>query len=264
MRSIRRLVLVLSITSALAPSACAVPVGESSAAVAPIARELHVLEAELPVTLVAPMQVIVDPTAEASNTEYVIAPNGAGGGIGEAIYAVEITDGGTYRLWGRFLAPTGGDNSVWLSVDGATEVLWSVSHGPAWTWNPLRDNGSAVIDLSLAPGPHTIRVRNREDGTALDKLLLIRDTSYVPFGSAGDAENVYVASYEAEAGTLTPPFTTGVDVYASGATYAHVPNGDPETSSSNNAGTAGAITLTVNVPRAGRTISGATSKRRSA
>jgi hypothetical protein len=229
-----------------APSAAKGAAQQSQAALAAYVREQHVLEAELPVGLVAPMQVALD--ASASNGEYLHVPNG-GGVNGEATFSVQIRTAGVYRLWGRFLAPNGGDDSVFLQVDAGANIAWHVTRGASFTWSVLR-NETTTVDLTLAAGLHTIRVGQREDGTGIDKLLLTADASYVPLGSAGDAENLFVQALEAEASAFTAPFETAADAYASGGFVLHV----PDTGRPNNAdtsGAAGVATFAFTVPHPG-------------
>ena len=55
--------------------------------------------------------------------------------------------------------------------------------GNQWHWDKVNDY--EILDpvpFSLTPGVHTIKVKLREDGTKLDKMLLTNDINFVPRG----------------------------------------------------------------------------------
>jgi hypothetical protein len=74
------------------------------------------------------------------------------------------------------MAPSGNDDSFFVQLDTAAYVLWSTPlSGPnVWGWGQI--GGRAT----LAAGEHTLRLKQREDGTKLDKLLLTNDLTYIP------------------------------------------------------------------------------------
>jgi hypothetical protein len=155
--------------------------------------EQHWLEAEYTDSITSPMQTDTDP--QASESQYIYVPNEAGSG-GEATYTITITQPGEYVLWGRTIAPTAADNSFRIDVDGA-ERIWLVEWSSDWIWDQVNDWDSGLDDFiadprtfTLSPGIHTIRVRQREDGTKLDKLLLTNDQTYTPSGLGEKAENL--------------------------------------------------------------------------
>jgi hypothetical protein len=147
---------------------------------------LVVMEAEHADTLTAPMQRAADTTA--SGGEYIVVPNGAGT-AGMATYSVNITNPGTYLLWGRTIAPSGEDDSFFVAIDQSGDKLWDVAQSAAWQWDRTSDRGIAdPVLFNLTTGLHTISVKQREDGTKLDKLILTRDTAFTPSGT-GPAES---------------------------------------------------------------------------
>ena len=93
-------------------------------------------------------------------------------------------------MWGRVKISGKKDNSFFLEIDNGYDNLWEISSGNSWHWDAVnfRDRVDPVI-LTLFEGKHTIKVKLREDGTKLDKLLLTNDVSFIPSGEGGIAEN---------------------------------------------------------------------------
>ena len=99
-------------------------------------------------------------------------------GQGSANYKIYIPVEGRYRLWLRVLAPTGNNNSCYITVNGSTEYQWSFEFNPsAWKWkSPI----SQTHSFTLPSGFIDFTIRNRESGTQIDKILLTRNESYTP------------------------------------------------------------------------------------
>jgi hypothetical protein len=160
------------------------------------AGEFHWLEAGYPATINSPMQ--IDADASASEGQYIHVPNGAGTG-GETTYSVSITEPGDYILWGRTLSPDGNNDSFFMEVDTSGDKLWDLQdRSGSWVWDKGSDRGTGTdqspeidpVVFSLSAGAHTIKVKQREDGTKLDKLLLTNDLGYTPSGLGEPAENI--------------------------------------------------------------------------
>jgi hypothetical protein len=92
-----------------------------------------------------------------------------------------VANSGTYRIWGRVIAPNDGDDSFWIKVGGTT-IKWSpIELGSSWHWDIVKHNGgSSPVQLSLAAGTYDLEVGYREDGTKLDVLVFTDDTSFNP------------------------------------------------------------------------------------
>jgi uncharacterized membrane protein YgcG len=107
-------------------------------------------------------------------------------------YKVNFVHAGTHYVWIRALAPTSGDNSIHVGLDG-TQVATSDRinfRNPAsvWAWSNLTMSDQvALVELEKA-GTHTINVWMREDGITFDKLLLTTDASYNPGAESGGSE----------------------------------------------------------------------------
>ncbi len=96
---------------------------------------------------------------------------------------------GTYRVWGRVIAPTAGDDSFWISVDGGAFIRWNdISRSSTWLWDSVHDSddGGAVVDFVLSEGVHTLQIANRENGVSIDKLYVTADGD-TPSGVGGSS-----------------------------------------------------------------------------
>jgi hypothetical protein len=105
------------------------------------------------------------------------------GGSDEGVVAlpIDVTVGGTYRLWSRVRSlRDGADSAVSLvQVDDACPVpAWETTEpAPAWSW---RTGPNSV--LSLAPGRHTLRFLGGSGPVNLDRVMLTADNGCVPEG----------------------------------------------------------------------------------
>lgn len=100
-------------------------------------------------------------------------------------YQVNFVTTGTHYLWVRAIGATTADDSVHAGLDGnaiSTSDRISVVKGKSWIWSrSTMDGPVATIDVKT-PGLHVVNVWMREDGLALDKLVLTTDSAYVPTG----------------------------------------------------------------------------------
>jgi hypothetical protein len=107
-------------------------------------------------------------------------------------YQVAVA-GGTYRLWVRRWVPSvwgyglGGtkSDSAWVGVDDEPLAVLDDAGGATddWVWV------QAPAPFTLAPGTHTLRLRARENGYAVDRVVLTADPVFVPTGD-GPAETL--------------------------------------------------------------------------
>jgi hypothetical protein len=124
--------------------------------------------------------------ANASGGEYITTPdegqNNYGGAPsdGRASYTFSTPSSGEYALWARVKGQSNG-NSFYLSLDDGPTTTFHTSTG-GWTWEPLP---LSTVDLSA--GTHTLTVTHREDGTALDRLLVTADIDFEPGGTGGES-----------------------------------------------------------------------------
>ena len=95
-----------------------------------------------------------------------------------AIYTVTISQAGSYILRGRVRAPNAQDDSFFVQIDSGLDNLWEVATGDYWHWDEVnnRDGRTDPVTFVLTEGMHTIKVKLREDGTQLDKLVLTNNS----------------------------------------------------------------------------------------
>lgn len=135
-----------------------------------------------------PMQVGRDTLA--SGGSYIAVADGEDndapeGGPGYAELSFTVDEAGEYVIYGRVRAPNGNDNSFYVSIDGGEEFAWHApgpgSEGTAdeWTWDLVSSGeGDDIVDpqvFSLGRGEHVLRIRNREDGSQLDELIIANE-----------------------------------------------------------------------------------------
>jgi hypothetical protein len=105
---------------------------------------------------------------------------------GKAVFTIDIPEDGDYILWCRAWWSDECGNSFFINLDEAKPfTLGEDSTFKSWHWvkAPAR-----LKQLTLTKGPHTLTVRNREDGVKLNQILLTNDKQFVPV----DVETVTV------------------------------------------------------------------------
>jgi polygalacturonase len=155
-------------------------------------------------TRTAPLVVASDPLA--SGGQYVWVPTASTQTANPPTAGFDtlpftIGSAGTYKVWGRAIAPANTDDSYWVRIDGGAWINWNdITPGSAWHWAPVTNDaaGDAVVLFNLAAGAHTVQFAYREDGTKLDKVLITNDLSLVP----SDTPPAFTR-YEAESATIS-------------------------------------------------------------
>jgi len=98
-----------------------------------------------------------------------------------AEFCFTVTASGDYRLDASVLAPNSADDSFYVSVDNGAEVIWDLARSSTWTTDAVSErNGADPVIYSLVAGDHTVRVYQREDGSAIDTLALLLNTPPTP------------------------------------------------------------------------------------
>jgi hypothetical protein len=173
----------------------------TAVATSPAGAGTHVVEAEA-MTLNAPMRAYADALAAGGQYVQTIGVASAActtavtGGWAETTFTLPAA--GAYRVWARALAPTSATDSFCIQLDGAPAVTWAPAIDPAWRWHVVTG-----LPTTLSAGTHTLRVRYRETGTKLDKLIVTTDLALVPTG-LGPGTSTATATPSAPTSTATP------------------------------------------------------------
>jgi hypothetical protein len=108
----------------------------------------------------------------------VETPANQGRDLGAAICRLQVTTPGEYVAWVRVLAPSGESNSFYLSLDRDKPFLSDVDILGEWHWARVRDRTDGkstpegAVTVSLDKGEHVLRLRNRETGTRIQRIVL--------------------------------------------------------------------------------------------
>ena len=95
-------------------------------------------------------------------------------------FDLDMTNGGTFYVWLLGYGPDDSADSFTVQIDRGTTKVVSL---PRTGWGWKRTNGT----FALANGAHTLYIKNREDGSTVDRLLLTRDERYTPADPGGGA-----------------------------------------------------------------------------
>jgi len=129
--------------------------------------------------LAAPLALVAD--ADARRGLCVVAPAEAQRDAGAGRCRFEVAAAGRYVVWARVSGPNGDADSFHLDIDHAEPCLSDLRQHGTWFWDTVRRRGEKGPDLtsravfSLAAGTHALTVRNRESGTRIDTLVVVRE-----------------------------------------------------------------------------------------
>lgn len=116
---------------------------------------------------------------DASGGKYIVAPEGPEHKEisigGDSTCKLRVSEPGDYTLWLRANWSGACGNSIDIRLDGERLGTVEDSVFEVWHWvalqRPLR---------GLAAGEHLLTLYNREDGSAVDQVLLTQDSGYRP------------------------------------------------------------------------------------
>ena len=154
--------------------------------------ENHWFEAESSDSVVLPM---ATQSASASAGAHIWVPTGKywdpqrGGAPGSATYRLEIKSPGIYTVWGLVHAPTNGENSFHVRMNGDNWLAWHIPRNNGWTWGQVRLLGQQEpLPFFLAAGSHHLEIAQREGGTKLDRLVVTNDPKFAPSEQGATSE----------------------------------------------------------------------------
>jgi hypothetical protein len=136
---------------------------------------------------IATLPMTVGNDSGASSGSFLWVPQGSGNqttpssSAGTVQYTFSVDISGTYRIWGRVMAPNGSDDSFFVSMDGSAYTIWDTARSTSWIWDLVNARkGADPLEFQLSAGTHTLTIMQREDGTKLDKLIITMDSSFAP------------------------------------------------------------------------------------
>jgi len=106
------------------------------------------------------------------------------------IYKFNVTEKGSFKVWGRVLAPNADDDSFWVRMDNGDWISWNgIVGGSSWGWDDVHNqsNDNPMV-YSLEEGEHTLSICFRENGASIDKLY-ITNTGKIPSVLGASATN---------------------------------------------------------------------------
>ena len=92
---------------------------------------------------------------------------------GYAEYAIEITEPAAYFIWGRTIGPTAGSDSFYIATDNGGDIAWHLPISEDWSWN-------RAISVYFEAAHHILTIKHRENGAMLDKILISKDSDFIP------------------------------------------------------------------------------------
>ena len=98
---------------------------------------------------------------------------------------VSIPYDGKYKVWGRAMTPTGNMDSFFIGIGTEGKVhSWNNigKKDGQWNWDYLRDRnqGEEMVIFELKRGLNVLRVKQREGGAMLDRILITNDMDFIP------------------------------------------------------------------------------------
>ena len=162
--------------------------GGLTAAGLPIFKETQpgVVSIEAPaMRLTPPMTVVED--ARVPSGKCIAVPVGGGRDQGHARCRFEVASAGVYVLWVRTFAASAEEDTFYASLDGGDISLSDILKKGQWTWDHVRNRvgekpaADAWTVWQLAPGEHTLLIRNRESGVRIARIIIARqDSAFAP------------------------------------------------------------------------------------
>jgi hypothetical protein len=136
------------------------------------------------------------------------------------IYDFAVTEAGVYRLHGLVNAPTTANNSFWMRMNNGNLQGWQFpANGAMYTWD-LADNvvdGGTPLQFNLNAGNNRLEIRQREEQTKIDVLVLTSDTQFNPANAQAPSRDVSVLTFDLSEKLAGAQLTVEVSDYSANA-----------------------------------------------
>jgi glycosidase len=127
----------------------------------------------------------------------------------EMQFTVNFTSTGTHYIWVRGYAAASTDDSMFVGIDGASSVAWTLNQYNTWQWSNAQQGSSNAPTIPVATtGNHTINLWMREDGLKIDRVILTTNASFSP--TVGNAWHIPNNAEPAGVTSMRSPFTVTV------------------------------------------------------
>lgn len=131
------------------------------------------------IRLAHPMAIVSD--AALVSARAIEVPLAGGREAGSARCRFKLAEAGDYVIWVHALAPSGESDSFYLAIDGDDAVLSDLSKLGSWNWDRVRERMAdkparqSFKTFQLAAGEHVLTLRNRECGTRIAALAIVKN-----------------------------------------------------------------------------------------
>lgn len=155
-------------------------------------------------TIRSPWQSFSGDSLSVSGTTYLMVPTSysaqsAPSASLELSYRVEALKSATHKFWMRVRAPTTISDSFYWSIDGgAYQAFHMSSQSDNWVWVNF-------ASVSLTTGEHELRIKYRESGMGLDRLIVSTKNGYMPSGLGSPPDGNLSWSNPYDAPPVSPP-----------------------------------------------------------
>ena len=100
----------------------------------------------------------------------------------EMNYDISFTNTGDYYVWLRAFADDSKDKSVFVGMGETSSVTASSAIFGSWNWIQPTKQGLPFAVTVGSSGVASLNIWMREDGMAIDKIIVTNDPNYVPSG----------------------------------------------------------------------------------
>jgi hypothetical protein len=121
----------------------------------------------------------------ASKGEYVVssednfsASASASSKVGILNYNFTTDSRNTYYVWARVKTPSPNDDSFFGAIDSNTYAPKHLDTHTSWAWVKF-------LQQVLGVGDHTLKIKNRENGTLIDRVVVTDNGSFIPTTGLG-------------------------------------------------------------------------------
>lgn len=144
---------------------------------------------------------------------------------GLARYSFDAVSQGRYLVWARVRVADNDTDSFWVRMNEGPWIRWNgIETGDHWHWVQLRDadRDGRLVAFDLSQGRHELELGPREEGIAIDQLVVTNNWDFRPREQGGETSSTDASHHiwlEAEEGWLQSPLHVANAPDASGWQY---------------------------------------------